>query len=78
MFHGQKLLIKSERVPAPEDINWGSFELSAGSKLFRVLFSFFIIVVFLAVSCTVIGLCSIYINSHAGTCDGVTLPGTAL
>ena len=62
---------------SPEDINWGSFELSPCSKFFRVLFSALIILIFLAVSCAIIGLCSIYINTHSGNCDGVTIPTSA-
>ena len=33
--------------------------------------------VFLLISCTIIGLCSIYISTHTGNCAGVTIPGTA-
>jgi hypothetical protein len=32
---------------------------------------------FLAISCAIIGLCSIYISSHSSNCEGVTIPGTA-
>ena len=39
-----------------------------------MLFSALIIIIFLAVSCAIIGLCSIYINTHSGNCDGVTIP----
>ena len=35
-----------------------------------------IILVFLAISCTLIGLCSIYISSHAEDCEGVEYPNT--
>jgi hypothetical protein len=51
--------------------------LSPCSKFFRVLFSALIILIFLAVSCAIIGLCSIYINTHSGNCDGVTIPTSA-
>ena len=30
----------------------------------------------MAISCAIIGLCSIYINTHSGSCDGVTIPTT--
>lgn len=63
-------------MPAPEDINWGTFELSFCSRFFRGLFAFLIILIFLAVSCAIIGLCSIYISSHASNCDSVTVPTT--
>lgn len=42
-----------------------------------MLFSFVIILVFLALSCTIIGLCSIYIGTHSSNCEGVTVPSTA-
>jgi len=41
------------------------------------MFSFLVIVVFLAISCAIIGLCSIYISSHASNCEGITIPATA-
>jgi hypothetical protein len=76
LFNGQPLLIKSERVPTPEDINWGSFELSFCSRFCRVFCAFTIILIFLAVSCAIIGLCSLYISSHASNCEDVAVPGT--
>lgn len=36
-----------------------------------------IIIVFLLISCTIIGLCSIYISTNTGNCEGVTIPATA-
>lgn len=77
LFHGEKLVIKSEKLPTPEDIEWENYELSACSKFFRVVFAFVIILVFLALSCTIIGLCSIYIGTHSSNCEGVTIPSTA-
>ena len=74
MFFGEKLLVKQEKVPTPEDINWSSFELTACGQLCRGCFAFFIILIFLAISCSIIGLCSIYIASHASNCQGITLP----
>ncbi len=50
--------------------------MSACSKFFRVLFSALIIIIFLGLSCTIIGLCSIYINTHSGNCDNITIPTT--
>ena len=50
--------------------------MSAGSKFCRVLFAAFIIIIFLGISCAIIGLCSIYINTHSGDCDKVTIPTT--
>lgn len=76
LFNGEKLLIKNEKVPTPEDINWGSFELSFCSKFCRVFFAFIVIVIFLAISCAVIGLCSLYISSNASNCESVVVPTT--
>jgi hypothetical protein len=76
LLYGEKLLIKSSMVPAPEDIEWEHFEINVCSKIFRILFTFLVILVFLAVSCTIIGLCSIYIGTHSGSCAGVTIPST--
>lgn len=70
-------MIKSDKVPTPEDIEWANYELSACSKFFRVFFAFLIILAFLAISCTIIGMCSIYIGTHSGNCEGVTIPSTA-
>lgn len=71
------MFIKNEKVSSPEDIEWESFEIGACSKLFRVLFTIVIILIFLAISSTIIGLCSIYISSHSGSCADVTIPGSA-
>lgn len=68
--------IKTDKVPTPSDIDWSSFELGPASKFFRILFSALVIITFLAISCAIIGLCSIYINTHSGNCDGVTVPTT--
>lgn len=76
LFNGQPLLIKNERVPTPEDINWGSFELSFCSRFCRGLCAFMVILIFLSISCAIIGLCSIYISSHASNCEGLTVPNT--
>lgn len=35
-----------------------------------------VILIFLAVSCAIIGLCSLYISSHASNCESVTVPTT--
>ena len=35
-----------------------------------------IILIFLAISCAIIGLCSIYINTHSSNCDGITTTAT--
>lgn len=40
------------------------------------MFSAFIIIVFLAISCTIIGLCSVYISSHSVSCQNVFIPAT--
>ena len=74
LFFGEKLLVKQEKVPAPEDINWSSFELTSCGQFCRGCFAFLIILLFLAISCSIIGLCSIYIASHASNCQDVTLP----
>lgn len=64
-------------MPTPENIEWQDYEITACSKIFRVLFSLMIILIFLAISCTIIGLCSIYIGTHSGNCAGVTIPDSA-
>ena len=61
-------------MPEPEDINWNSYEVGILGKIFRVLIAALIIIVLLALSCTIIGLCSIYISSHSVSCEGVTIP----
>lgn len=40
------------------------------------MFAFLIILVFLLISCTIIGLCSLYISANSGSCEGVTIPAT--
>lgn len=63
-------------MSSPEDINWGTFELSFCSRFFRSLCSFCVIMIFLGISCAIIGLCSIYISSHASNCENVVVPTT--
>jgi hypothetical protein len=77
IFKGAKLLASSEKVPAPEDINWVTFDISLGSRFLRGLIAFLIILIFLGVSCAIIGLCSIYIASHASDCQNVIVPASA-
>ena len=60
-------------MPAPEDINWGHFEITTCGRVLRGCFAFFIILAFLLVSCIIIGLCSIYITSQTKNCDGITV-----
>lgn len=74
LYKGKKLYVKTEKVPEPEDINWNSYEVGIFGKIIRVLVSAIIIIVFLALSCTIIGLCSIYISSHSVSCEGVIIP----
>ena len=76
LLKGQKLFVKNDKVPEPEDINWENYEIGTCSKCCRVFFAIFIILVFLALSCTIIGLCSIYISANSIDCEGVTIPGT--
>lgn len=76
LYKGKKLYVKTDKVPEPEDINWNSYEVGICGKIFRILFSALIIIVFLAISCTIIGLCSIYISAHSVSCEGVTIPTT--
>lgn len=40
------------------------------------MFATFIIVVFLAFSCTVIGICTIYVSAHSANCDSISVPTT--
>jgi hypothetical protein len=42
-------------------------------KIARGCLAFFVILAFLAVSCSIIGICSIYISSHSNNCDGVAV-----
>lgn len=74
LYKGKKLYVKSEKVAEPEDINWNSYQVGICGKIFRLIFSTFIILVFLAISCTIIGLCSIYISSHSVSCEGIIIP----
>jgi hypothetical protein len=76
LFRGEKLYIKSEKVPEPEDINWENHQIGCCSKFCRVLFGIFIFLIFLALSCTIIGLCSIYISANSVDCTSITSPST--
>ena len=76
LFKGQKLFVKNANIAEPEDINWDSYEVGCCSKFFRVFFAIFLIIVFLALSCTIIGLCSIYVTANSVDCDGVAFPVT--
>lgn len=63
-------------MPSPEDIEWGSFQIDFCSSFFRIFFAVLVILIFLAITCAVIGMCSIYISSHASNCQGVTIPSS--
>ena len=76
LFKGQKLYIKNEKVPEPEDLNWDSFEVGCCSQFCRVMVAIIVILVFLAISCSIIGVGSIYISSHADDCEGIDIPGS--
>lgn len=39
----------------------------------RGCFATLVILIFLAISCAIIGLCSIYISSHSNNCDGLNI-----
>lgn len=68
------MLIKNDSVPSPEDINWESHELTCCSGFCRCLIAAAAIILFLAVSCVIIGLCTIYVSTHSNDCEGVSLP----
>ena len=44
----------------------------------RVLFTFFLILLFLAISSSLIGLCSIYVSANAVDCFDQNIPGTLI
>ena len=71
IFQEHTLFASPEQPSTPADINWGHFELSCCSKTVRFLFAFFVILVFLLLSTTIVGLCGIYISAHSNDCDGV-------
>ena len=64
-------MIANEHPPAPEDINWESYDLTFCGNLLRLFFSIFIIVLFLCISCIIVGLCGVYISSHSNNCDSI-------
>lgn len=35
-----------------------------------------VILIFLGITCAIVGLCSIYIASHASNCQNITIPST--
>ena len=76
LFKGEKLYIKNEKVPEPEDINWENHQIGCCSKFCRVLFGCLIFLIFLAISCTIIGMCSLYISANSVDCTGIIVPKT--
>ena len=44
--------------------------------MLRYILSFLLILVFLAITCTIIGLCTVYISTHSSDCDAVSIPTT--
>lgn len=74
LFKGQKLFVKNDKVPEPEDINWDSVEVGVCGKICRVLVAILVILIFLGISCTIIGLCSIYISANSIDCTSVVFP----
>ncbi len=66
-------MVHNQFPPTPADINWQFFQLTCCGKLVRIIFAFLIIIVFLAISTTIIGICGIYISSHSNNCDSVDL-----
>jgi len=71
VFHNNNLLVSEIHPPHPEDINWASFEIGFCNKIFRAIFAIVVILLFLTLSCTIIGLCSMYIQTHSSNCDGI-------
>ena len=71
VFHDNQLFVSETYPPHPEDINWASFEIGICNKIFRSIFAGVVILIFLALSCTIIGLCSMYIQTHSSNCDGI-------
>jgi len=68
LYKGKPLKIKNAKVPSPEDINWESYEIDGCSKISRVIIAFVIILIFIFISTSIIGLCSIYINTNSSNC----------
>jgi len=61
-------MIKNEKVPPAYDINWNSYQTGICNKVFRFFIAFIVIIIFLAISTTLIGMCSIYITSRSSDC----------
>ena len=71
VFHNKKILVTNDHPPAPEDINWESYDLTCCGSLLRLFFSILIILLFLCLSCAIVGVCGVYISSHSSNCDGI-------
>ena len=63
-------------MPEPEDINWDSVETTPCGLFIRYFFALLMILLFLAFSCTIIGVCTIYISTHSSNCDSVNVPAS--
>lgn len=71
-FNNAELKIKNPKVTDPEEINWDSFDISWTSKILRVVFAVFAILLFVVVCSTLVALCSIFIQTNAINCTGLT------
>jgi hypothetical protein len=71
VFRSHKVFILNDRPPTPEDINWESYELDCCGTIIRICLSVLIILLFLALSCILIGVCGVYISSRSHNCDSV-------
>ena len=68
-------MVANDNPPTPSDINWSNYDLSSCGKFIRIMVSFLIIILFLALSSTIVGLCGVYISSHSNNCDSVDISG---
>ena len=56
----------------PEEINWDSFDITWCSKITRVIIAIIVILVFVIICSTLVALCSIFIQTNAVDCTGLS------
>ncbi len=71
VYHNSTLMVANDSPPTPSDINWTNYDLSTCGKVLRVSLSILIILLFLGVNSTIVGLCGVYISSHSNDCDSI-------
>jgi hypothetical protein len=57
------LMIKSNNLSRPEQINWANHDISGCSKVVRAIISILLLIIAIAITSSCIALCTLYVSS---------------